>query len=482
MRTLQRARPVQVTRLAVAVALVAAVVTAVLPTTTATAATGPRTVVSLTFDDANANQRTGAAILDRHGLDGTFYVPSGYIGAPGYLTLADLQALKAAGHEIGGHTVSHPDLPTLPADEAKRQICNDRAWLLGKGFAVRSFAYPFASLNASVKAVVAGCGYNSARGLGDLRSPSSCSGCAVAETLPPAEAFETRAPDQVETSWTLKNLQDIVTRAETRGGWVQITFHNVCASGCDISVTPTVLDQFASWLKARTTAATRNTQVLTVGDAVGGAVKPAVNGPAAPGPIGPGVNGIVNPGLETLDADGTPSCWMTGGYGTNTAAVSVTSPGRTGARAGRVTVSGYVDGDAKWLPRFDSGGCSPTVAPGRTYSLRSWYTSTTVTQFAVYLRDTQGAWHYWTSSPWFAATSTWTQAMWTTPAIPSGMTGISFGLSLFGNGTLRTDDVAIYDSLGAPSTGGGAVSAARLATAPQVSKAVEAPTVKHLED
>lgn len=482
MSTTHRSRTVLATRLAVAVSVVAVVVTALLPTTTATAATGPRTVVSLTFDDANANQKTAATILDRYNLDGTFYVPSGYVGAAGYLTLADLQALKAAGHEIGGHTVSHPDLPTLPSDEAMRQICNDRAWLLGKGFAVRSFAYPYASLSSSVKALVANCGYNSARGLGDIRSPSSCSGCAVAETLPPADAFETRAPDQVETSWTLKNLQDLVTRAETRGGWVQITFHNVCASGCEISVTPTVLDQFASWLKARTTAANRNTQVLTVGDAVGGAVKPAVNGPAAPGPVEPGANGVVNPGLETLDADGTPSCWMKGGYGTNTAALTVTGTRRSGARAAQVTVSSYVDGDAKWLPRFDSGGCSPGVTPGHTYSLRSWYTSTAVTQFAVYLRDAQGAWHYWTSSPWFSAASTYTQAAWTTPAVPAGMTGISFGLSAFTNGTLRTDDVALYDTVGAPAVASAATTAPAAKTAPQVNKAVEPPSIEHLED
>jgi peptidoglycan/xylan/chitin deacetylase (PgdA/CDA1 family) len=482
MRTTHRTRrrKVVATQLSFVVAVLLTAVTALMAASPATAALpGARTVVSLTFDDANANQMAGAAILDRYNLDGTFYVPSGYLGASGYMTLANLQTLKAAGHEIGGHTLSHPDLTVLPADEAKRQICNDRAYLLGQGFAVRSFAYPFASTNASVNAIAKDCGYNSARGLGDLRSPASCSGCPVAETLPPANAYETRAPDQVETNWTLQNLKDIVTRAETRGGWVQITFHNVCASGCEISVTPTVLEQFALWLKARTT--TRNTQVLTVGDAVGGAVKPAVTGPAT-GPVGSGVNGVVNPGFETLNPDGSPQCWMKAGYGANTPALTVGTPARTGSRAGRVTVSGYTDGDAKWLPQFDSGGCSPTVTPGHTYSLRSWYTSTAVTQFAVYLRDAQGGWHYWTSSPWFAAATAYTQATWTTPAIPDGMTGISFGLNLFSNGTLRTDDVAIYDTVGAPALTSASVVAEPPQTVPQVSKVVEPATVAGLED
>lgn len=467
-----RARRPIITRVAFAVAVLAAAALAAIPTESAQAGILPKTVVSLTFDDANANQKAAVAILDKYKVDGTFYVPSGYVGQPGYLTLADLNTMKAAGHEIGGHTISHQDLATLPADELKRQVCNDRVWLSAQGFSVRSFAYPFASVNAAAKAAVSACGYNSGRGLGDLRSVSPESrSFPVAERIPPADAFETKALEQVESSWTLNDMKAAVTRAEPRGGWVQFTFHNVCASGCEINVTPATLDAFVSWLTKRNNIL-QSTVVQTVGNAVGGAVKPVVNGPVA-GPVGPGVNAVTNPGLETLDADGTPACWMKGGYGANTASLDVVSPGRSGARATRVTVSGYVDGDAKWLQRFDLGGCSPTVVPGHTYSLRSWYTSSGVTQFAVYLRDSAGAWHYWTSSPWFAAASSFTQAVWETPSIPAGMTGMSFGLTVFGNGDLVTDDVAAYDTVGAPEPAAAAVTAPALTQAPKVAAAIE---------
>ena len=39
-------------------------------------AAGP-TVVSLTFDDGNADQMTAAQIMNTYGLDGTFYITSG---------------------------------------------------------------------------------------------------------------------------------------------------------------------------------------------------------------------------------------------------------------------------------------------------------------------------------------------------------------------------------------------------------------------
>src|SRR5690606_11565922 len=113
-------------------------------------------------------QKLAASLLSRYGMKGTFFVPSGYLGAPGYLTVDDVQAFARSGHEIGGHSVSHPDLTSVSPDEAARQICQDRVQLTSWGLTVRSFAYPFAALNPDVKAAVAACGYSSARGLGDL--------------------------------------------------------------------------------------------------------------------------------------------------------------------------------------------------------------------------------------------------------------------------------------------------------------------------
>jgi peptidoglycan/xylan/chitin deacetylase (PgdA/CDA1 family) len=99
----------------------------------AKAATAP-TVVSLTFDDALAEQKTAADILHKHGLNGTFYINSGAVGTPNYFEQGDLKWLASLGHEIGGHSVSHPDLTTLPADEARQQVCADRVTLAGWGF------------------------------------------------------------------------------------------------------------------------------------------------------------------------------------------------------------------------------------------------------------------------------------------------------------------------------------------------------------
>ncbi|GAB2733475.1 polysaccharide deacetylase family protein [Arthrobacter bambusae] len=397
------------------------------------------TVVTLTFDDANADQLTAAQTMQSLGLVGTFFTPSGFINNPNYLTTSDMQGLVANGNEIAGHTVTHPDLTTVTADEATRQICNDRVNLSNLGFTITDFAYPFAAENASIETIVKNCGLNSARGLGDIKTRFSCAGCPLAETIPPANPYNTAAPDEVDNTWTLADLQKSVTQAEPAGGWVQLTFHHISATSTDpLNVTPTLFNQFATWLKSRPAT----TSVKTVRQVIGGTVKPVVSGPPAP-PEGTG-NLIKNPSLETL-VSGAPQCWAGAGYGTNTATFSTVRQAHTGKVAEQLVVSGYVDGDAKLLPTLDLGGCSPTATPGNAYSIGAWYKSTTNTQFELYYRTGLGTWKYWTSSPWFSAATTFQKATWTTPPLPTGASGISFGLNLFSNGTLTTDDYEMFD-------------------------------------
>ncbi|WP_441791348.1 cell wall-binding repeat-containing protein [Leifsonia sp. YAF41] len=420
------------------------------------AITDPPTVVSLTFDDGNADQMTALPILDSAGMKGTFFITTGWIGAQDYMTQANLATLKAGGHEIGGHTVSHPDLTLIPADEVTKQICQARNTLAGWGYPNTDFAYPYASLNPAVSAAVEACGYNSARNLGDTFTRFGGTPGLFAETVPPLNPFETRAPDEVDSTWTLADLQKTVTDAESSGGgWVQLTMHHICATACDplnLTVTPTLLQQFVDWLKLR--AATNNTTVKTVAEVVGGAVKPLVTSTNSfrPAP-GPGVNGVLNPSLETPGAAGQPpQCWQQGGFGVSTRAFSTVTDAHTGTAAEQLIVTNLVSGDAKLALTQDLGTCAPTATPGRTYSLRAWYKSTANTQFDVYYRNSVGGWIYWTSSPQYLPSATYTQVAWDTAPVPAGSTGLSFGLNLISNGTLVTDDYALYDTVGAPGT------------------------------
>ena len=159
----------------------------------APAAEAARTVVSVTFGGGRANQVIARQALDQHGFKGTFYIMSGAMGVPGYLTSAEVKGIANGGHEIGGLTLTHADLTTVSYSTMVYEVCQDRQNLLALGISpVISFDYPYGHSDATVESVVQSCGYTSGRRSYGL----ACGflGCAVAEALPPADPFSSARP------------------------------------------------------------------------------------------------------------------------------------------------------------------------------------------------------------------------------------------------------------------------------------------------
>ena len=300
------------------------------------------TVVSLTFDDGNADQLAAEQVMKAHGLVGTFFVTTDWVGTPSYLTQQDLQTIAADGNEIGGHTVTHPDLTTVTTAVAAAEICDGRTSSHRWGFDVTSFAYPFAAENPAVEGIVKTCGYSSARNLGDIRSPASCAACPFAETIPPANPYNTAAPDEVDSTWTLQNLQDLITNAETHGGgWVQLTFHHI-AVGTDptLTISPTLFAQFVTWLAART--ASGATVVRTVAQALGTSPPPPPPPPNVP-PTAQFSSAAQDlaatfDGSSSIDSDGTVASYSWD-FGDGSAAGTGPTPAHSYAAAGTYQVT-----------------------------------------------------------------------------------------------------------------------------------------------
>ena len=396
----------------------------------------PSTIVSFTLDDGTDTQPVAADILTKHRMRGTFYVASGSVGTTGYINHDDLRRMADAGHEIGGHTVHHPDLVSTRPNETRRQICHDRNNLMAWGYRVTSFAYPYSNRSRTAKDAAEECGYNSARALGDLYSSGDCAGCAPTETIPARDPYEIRTPDMVGPAWTLADLQRSVLHAEeSGGGWLPFVLHRVCDNCGEMSISPELLDQFAGWLARREA---RGTAVRTVGQVMGGPVRPPVDGPPADS-----THELVNPSLELSDTTPHPRGWEPTAWGHNEATWSRTRDAHSGQWAYRVDVTGHAEGDAKLMPTLDLGESAPAANAGNRYAVSAWYKASAPTQLALYYRDRTGKWKYWSSSPSFAATDEWQRASWTSPPAPPEATGLSFGLALFSDGSVTTDDYAL---------------------------------------
>ncbi len=196
------------------------------------------TVVSLTFDDGNADNYAVRSILAENNLHATFYIVSGFTGTNGYMTADQLRDLYNDGNEIGGHTLNHTNVPDLTGAELQREICQDRSNLLAYGFEVTSFAYPYGHYDEESRQTVMDCGYKNARAVSG--GPDS---------IPPVDVFAVDAMPYIVKDTRFPKMTRYVTEVEDGGGgWVIFVFHHVCDGCNEYAIKMDTFNQFAKWL------------------------------------------------------------------------------------------------------------------------------------------------------------------------------------------------------------------------------------------
>jgi peptidoglycan/xylan/chitin deacetylase (PgdA/CDA1 family) len=118
--------------------------------------TPPMRTVVITFDDCYRDNLFAARVLAEHGLPATFFIPTACVGTDHVfpwdtglkpmpnLTWNDIKEMQQLGHEIGSHSVTHPDFGTLGRTVATRELAESK-WTLEDKLKTptRWFAYPF---------------------------------------------------------------------------------------------------------------------------------------------------------------------------------------------------------------------------------------------------------------------------------------------------------------------------------------------------
>ena len=156
-------------------------------------------------------------------------------------------------------------------------------------------------------------------------------------------------------------------------------------------------------------------------------------------------NLVANPGLEKLDSTGFPVCWEKSGWGDQSFTFGVASPGHTGTNAMRITLATSPNGDRKAM-MLENPSCAPNVTPGHQYDLSAWYkTSTANTVMTMFRHDVAQGWVYWTDLATLPVASAWTQKTVRTPQVPANTDQVVWGITIYGVGTLQTDDYAMSD-------------------------------------
>lgn len=121
----------------------------------------------VSFDDGWLDQLDGALpVLEALRVPAVFFVLPGFDRhGQGHMTLADIQAVRAAGVTVGSHTINHADLPRLYRNNlgaAQAEVVESRQWLELDVDGVDYFAYPLGRFDPDVKSLVAAADYRAA--------------------------------------------------------------------------------------------------------------------------------------------------------------------------------------------------------------------------------------------------------------------------------------------------------------------------------
>ncbi len=132
--------------------------------TVKTWANDSKSAFSLTFDDSFESQYTNARpVLNRYNIKATFYLIAGSIVDSGqtpiwrYGTWNEFKKMADEGHEMGAHTMTHPDLTKLPVGDNNTPNTIDYEMYKSKqlieqkiGQPVITLAYPYTTYNPTV--------------------------------------------------------------------------------------------------------------------------------------------------------------------------------------------------------------------------------------------------------------------------------------------------------------------------------------------
>ncbi len=129
---------------------------------------GQRNALTSCWDDGTIYDRPLVRIFNRYGLKGSFNLCSGKLGLSAgqsgwkEFIRADEVATLYQGHEVCSHSVNHPRVWSVPVDQLRWEILEDRRRLEAlAGYPVRGFVIPYswAAGHAWTMDFVRGCGF-----------------------------------------------------------------------------------------------------------------------------------------------------------------------------------------------------------------------------------------------------------------------------------------------------------------------------------
>jgi peptidoglycan/xylan/chitin deacetylase (PgdA/CDA1 family) len=198
-------------------------------------------MISINFDDGWLSTYNNALpILNTAGLKSTNYIITGtFEETDDYINESQVLAIQSAGHEVGAHSKTHPDLTKLSSVQLQDEVSGSKQDLLAIGVnQVPTFSYPYGEANSTVITATKNAGYIGARGVE--------AGFNTKETDPYLLLSQS-----VEVNTTIDTIKTWIDSAIQNKTWVILVFHKVDYSNDQYSTTPEIFQQITNYLIAK---------------------------------------------------------------------------------------------------------------------------------------------------------------------------------------------------------------------------------------
>lgn len=226
----------------------------------------PGGAVSFSFDDCPKSAiEIGGAILEKHGVRGTYYVALGLAGSEGnqgpIAELSQISETHQRGHELACHTYSHLDCSRAPAvaivEDLRR---NTEAFAELLGVAPSNFAYPFGRYLLRAKRLVA-------------PRFASCRGTTGGSNRGAVDLADLCGTSIYAPQYNERALRQLIDHNRDAGGWIIFYTHDVGDAPSAYGCTPRQLEALVAYAVERTV-------VLPVRDVLTGLAAGRRNGAA----------------------------------------------------------------------------------------------------------------------------------------------------------------------------------------------------------
>lgn len=201
-------------------------------------------LISVTFDDGwESIYSNGLEVFDRYKIRTTQYILSGTFDEINYFSIEQVKSLQNLGHDIGSHTIDHPNLTGLNDAELVRQIKQSKTDLEGLFGPVVDFASPLSAFNERTVSVISDY-YRSHRNTFSDTSTVNHMDVNVKDYFDPYNIYAF----SVTKHTTISELKMLVQYAKKANGWLVLNYHQIDDSDMTYSITKDTLEEHMLYL------------------------------------------------------------------------------------------------------------------------------------------------------------------------------------------------------------------------------------------